>query len=56
MSEGTEGPIIMWINYGSDGWKPTSYPSVRSALEADRFTSQFIITKPLAYDVVETGK
>lgn len=51
--DGTEGPIILWVNYGYEGWKPESFPSVRAALEAQKYQSEYIITRQVTYEVKE---
>lgn len=50
-----KGPVILWLDYGTDGWRPCSYPSIRAALE-DRnswFAWRYIITRPVEYEIVE---
>lgn len=29
-----DGPIVVWSDYGSEGWSPRSYPTVAAAIEA----------------------
>jgi hypothetical protein len=53
MANETAGPIILWENYGYEGWKPTSFPTVRDALAAQRFNSEFVITRVADFQVVE---
>lgn len=50
-----QGPIIRWDNYGVEGWKPTSFQSVRDALLAERYNSEFIITRVTEFQVVEAA-
>ena len=40
----TNGPVIVWTDYGHDGWSPRSYPTVLAALEAGQ-THGFVITQ-----------
>lgn len=47
------GPIIVWVNYGYDGWAPTSYLTVKDALLGGRHGSEFVITRLVAFDVIE---
>ena len=48
------GPIIRWLDYGAyEGWHPTSFPSVRAALEADRYDMSYVITRQVAYEITE---
>jgi len=50
---GKDGPIILWIDYGHEGWKPTSYTSVQEALKAPKYGSNYVITRLVAYTVEE---
>jgi len=49
------GPIILWLDYGCEGWKPTSFDTVKEALEADRYSADFRVTRLVDYQVYETG-
>jgi hypothetical protein len=49
----TNGPFIVWQDYGYEGWAPTSYATLKEALEAHRYQSEFVITKRVEFDVVE---
>ena len=49
------GPYIVWEYYGYEGWHPKSYPDLKSALEAQRFNSEFEVTKKVEYEVKETN-
>ncbi len=49
----TEGPYIVWINYDCEGWALSSYASLKEAVEADKQSREFIITKKCEYIVVE---
>lgn len=54
MSADTAGPIIVWENYGYEGWHPKSYPDLKSALFYPRYNGAFVITRSVDVDVVET--
>lgn len=45
------GPIILWVNYGVEGWQPKSFRSIIEALMSERYTSEFVITASI--DLVE---
>lgn len=47
------GPYILWLDYGCEGWKPESFPTLKQALSANRYSSNFVVTKLLDFDVVE---
>ena len=47
------GPYIKWEDYGSDGWKPTSYATLEDAVK-DKAWYDSIITKEVTYKVEET--
>ncbi len=46
------GPYILWTAEGGH-WVPKSFNTIKEALEADRYTSQYILTKLVNYKVVE---
>lgn len=48
------GPYIVWEYYGYEGWHPKSYPNLASALTAQRFNSEWEITKKVIFEVKET--
>lgn len=50
------GPYIVWEYCGYEGWHPKSYPDLASALIAQRFNSQWEITKKVEFEVKETGE
>lgn len=52
--DATSGPIIIWSDYGCEGWKPRSFENVKEALEATRYGEPFIITRVVQYDVQES--
>ena len=51
--ERAKGPYIVWLNYGYDGWYPDSYNTLKEALEADKYSSEYVITKKCEYEIVE---
>ena len=51
----TEGPYVVWENYGCEGWQPKSYTDLREALTAQRFNSEFVVTKVVDYEITEKG-
>lgn len=54
--EGTRGPYIKWLNYGYEGWKPYSYPDIKSALtDNNSYGNEFVITKLSIYEIKETS-
>ena len=54
--ERTAGPYIVWTNYGCDGWRPESYPDLISALLAERYNSEFVITKKVTMRPDDQGR
>jgi len=48
------GPFIVWEYYGYEGWHPKSYPSIKKALEDSRYSSDWVLTRPVSYEVTET--
>jgi len=48
-----KGPFIVWENYGYEGWQPKSYPTLKAALSAQRYNSEFVVTKAVDFDVIE---
>jgi hypothetical protein len=46
------GPIILWENYGYEGWQPKSYQTMKEALSAQRYQSEFVVTMLVDFDVV----
>ena len=49
--EETKGPIIVWQDYGYEGWHPTSYPTLKDALVAQKY-NDFVVTSLVDFDVV----
>lgn len=48
-----KGPFILWMDYGCEGWQPTSFATLKEALEADKHSDAWLITKPVKYTVYE---
>lgn len=40
-----EGPIIVWEDFGTEGWHPTSYPSIVDAIARHRGANGVVITR-----------
>lgn len=53
MPDDINGPVILWTNYGCEGWKPKSFDSVKDALEADKYGSEFVIARKVQYEIKE---
>lgn len=52
-----QGPYTVWVDYGSEGWNPTDFDSLQTALEWDRSgCSRYVITKPVQYRVQEISE
>ncbi len=47
---------IVWVNYGSEGWTPTGYTTLKEALEHDSYSYEKIITKKVEYAVKDITK
>ena len=46
------GPYVVWIDYGYEGWRPISYDTIEEAVaHKDNYT--IIITKVVKYEVKE---
>ena len=48
-----KGPYTVWQNYGADGWAFDDFPDLQAALEAPKYGSNFVIQRPVAYEVTE---
>lgn len=48
-----DGPIIKWEDFGYEGWKPRSYPNIKSALLDGYYSGTFVITRKLDFETVE---
>jgi hypothetical protein len=46
------GPIILWVDYGYEGWKPTSFQSIEDALKSEYY-GNWIITRRVDWKVTE---
>ena len=46
-----KGPIIVWQDYGYEGWQPKSYPTLKDALVAQKY-QEFVVTNLVEFDVV----
>lgn len=55
MAETLKGPYIVWQNYGTDGWSPTEFSTLKEALMATKYVS-FVVTKLVEFDVIELDK
>lgn len=53
INENTKGPYILWRNDGYNGWSPESFDTIQKALEAEKYSSGWIITKNVEYKVEE---
>ncbi len=53
MSSKPDGPIVLWVNYGYEGWQPKSFASIREALEEDKGYCEWVITRLVMYEVIE---
>lgn len=51
-----EGPIIVWENLGYEGWHPKSFVTIKEALLATRYSSEFVLTRLIEFDVLEKQK
>lgn len=54
MRDETRGPFIVWENYGYEGWQPKSYETLKEAILAERYHTEFVITRPVNFDVAVT--
>lgn len=48
-----ENEYILWRDYGSDGWQPTGFKTLKEALESEKHYSNWIITKKVNYEIKE---
>lgn len=46
-------PFILWRSYGHEGWQPEGYSSIQDALEVEKYSCIWIITKNVFYEVKE---
>jgi len=47
------GPYVVWQNYGYEGWHPHSFKTLEEAIKAQKYTTDWIITKIVAYEIKE---
>jgi hypothetical protein len=47
-------PIILWLNYGYEGWQPYGFNTIKEALEAEKYSTNCVITRRVTYEVTET--
>ena len=50
--EDIRGPVIVWENYGYEGWQPKSFATFKEALMSHRFSSDFVVTSLVDFEVV----
>lgn len=44
MRHDATGPIVMWEDYGYEGWQPKSFDTLKEALLEPRYSATFVIT------------
>lgn len=52
----TEGPYIVWVNYGYNGWSPTSYATIQEAIvhgSREAYGYEIVVTKTVSVKVEE---
>lgn len=47
------GPYTVWENYGTEGWKPTDYPTLQEAVASHKFCSEWVITRSVKWEAVD---
>lgn len=48
------GPVIVWENYGVEGWRPQSFKTIKEALlQSPRYQTDFVITRKIDFEVLE---
>lgn len=45
--EDVKGPIIVWEDYGLEGWSPRSFASLLDAVKAGAITGRCVVTVPI---------
>jgi len=50
-----EGPYIVWLDYGYEGWKPESYPDLGSAIRSPKYGNDWEITKKVNIKTNDDG-
>lgn len=48
-----QGPFILWMDLGYDGWSPRSFKTLKEALETEKYSTEWVITKTVEYNVEE---
>ena len=51
--EDAKGPYIVWVNNGYEGWQPTSFNTLKEALESHKYTYEYVIAKKCEYEIIE---
>lgn len=47
------GPYTVWENYGTEGWKPTDYPTLQEAVAAHKFCSEWVVMRSVKWEAVD---
>jgi hypothetical protein len=55
MSDKPQGPFTVWQGGGYEGWRFEDYPTLKEALEAQKFNTTWVIQKPVVYEVNEAS-
>lgn len=48
-----DGPVVVWLDYGCEGWRPSSYDTVKEALLGERYGNRFVVTRVVKFEVKE---
>jgi hypothetical protein len=48
-----KGPYVVWADMGYEGWHPLSYATLKEALESHKWAHEWVITKPVEYEITE---
>jgi hypothetical protein len=51
--EEAKKPYVVWVDYGTDGWKPMGYDSLDEALRSQKHMPDWVITKAVKWKAVE---
>jgi len=43
----------LWLNYGVEGWRYEEYDTLEECLCAQRYQSEFVITKKVDFEILE---
>ena len=49
------GPYTVWVDYGYEGWAPTSFDTLSEAIAFETYSSRKTITRPVQYEVKEVA-